>query len=275
MVWKSRVGAYPKQDFLARLLAHLRLAYPDAELTESVLRELWPFIVQEWRHGKDERGVATSTCSCDGVRIVPSPAVQVALANRRIVRAPKDAQPNQVFGVTSLRASSRIERLQLAMHIVQRKLQLKEEALLALAAKLPSVRSESQKHALARRQSELGAEKQALGADLERMQKEYAETIRGVERIIEPLRTAVVARKSSSGKSVSKANVPDKKTHDAKPKTKTASSSKEATEGCACHEPGGDAAIDVTEQDLTGLLNNLAGGLDLRDMAGLTKTEGA
>lgn len=273
MVWKSRVNAYPKQDFLARLLAHLRLAYPDAELTESVLRELWPFIINEWRHGKDERGVATSTCSCDGVRIVPSPAVQVALANRRIVRAPKDAQPNQVFGVASLRASSRIERLQLAMHIVQRKLQLKEDSLLALAAKLPQARSEAQKHALLRRQNELGAEKQALGADLERMQQEYAETIRGVERVIEPLRSSVAVRESSSKKKDAKSNATNNKAPGSK--SKTAAATKEASEECGCHTPESGAAIDVTTQDLTGLLNNLAGGLDLRDMAGISKTERA
>jgi hypothetical protein len=34
MVWKSRENAYPKSDFLARLLAYLWLADPGAELTE-------------------------------------------------------------------------------------------------------------------------------------------------------------------------------------------------------------------------------------------------
>ena len=119
MVWKSRENAYPKKDFLARLLAYLRLAYPGAELTEDVLRELWPFILNEWRHGKDERGVATSTCSCDGVRIVPSPGVLVALTSKRIVRAPKDAQPNQVFGLDAARPSPRIMKLRFAMQTVQ------------------------------------------------------------------------------------------------------------------------------------------------------------
>lgn len=276
MAWKSRENGYPKPDFLARLIAYLRLAYPGAELSEDVLRELWPFILSEWRHGKDERGVATSTCSCDGVRIVPSPGVQVALANKRIVRAPKDAQPSQVFGVTSLRASTRIERLQLAMRILQRKLQLKEEALLALEVHLPRARSDKRKQELLRRQQELLADKQSLGSDLGRLQKEYAEMIQGVERLIEPIQTAPPAKKRASAKKPARAAEAaatakaKSAAGDPKPQTPTTDS----PEDCACQTPSAPGP-NVIEQDLSGLLNTLAGGLDPASIAGLSQSEGA
>ena len=284
MVWKSRENSYPKPDFLARLIAYLRMAYPGAELTEDLVRELWPFILTEWRHGKDERGVATSTCSCDGVRIVPSPGVQVALANKRIVRAPQGAQPSQVFGLASLRASSRIERLQLAMQIVQRKLQLKDEALLAAETHLQRARSEKRKRDLLQRQQELLEAKRTLGLDLERMQKEYAETVHGVERIIEPLQTPASGKKRSSGKKPAQppapaAAEPTPTPHEPKPaaaKAKAKAKNPEAStpEDCACQTPGAPAP-DVAEQDLSGLLNTLAGSMDPRSIAGLSKAEGA
>ena len=205
MVWKSRENAYPKKDFLARLLAYLRLAYPGAELTEDVLRELWPFILNEWRHGKDERGVATSTCSCDGVRIVPSPGVLVALTNKRIVRAPKDAQPNQVFGLDAVRASPRITKLRIAMQTVQEKLKIKDEAFLSLEMHMPRARSEKRRQDLLQRQKAILAEKEALNRDLEQMQNEYAEKIRGAEQVIERLRLPEVTKKASSSKKAEQA----------------------------------------------------------------------
>ena len=275
MVWKSRENAYPKPDFLARLLAHLRLAYPAAELTEDVLRELWPFILSEWRHGKDERGVATSTCSCDGVRIVPSPGVQVALANRRIVRAPKGAEPNQVFGLAALRASSRVERLRLAMQIAQRKLQFKDEALHTLEAQLPRARSEKRTHDLQRRQQELRAEMQSLQHDLAQMQKDYAATIQGMEPLIEPMQTAPAPKRRAAGKkprALQAAAGTGAGSASAAPKSKTPDPDTPAD--CACQTPG-DAVPDVAEQELSGLLNTLAGGLDPAVIAGLGTAEGA
>jgi len=295
MVWKSRENAYPKKDFLARLLAHLRLAYPGAELTEEVLRELWPFILNEWRHGKDERGVATSTCSCDGVRIVPSPGVLVALTNKRIVRAPKDAQPNQVFGLDAVRASPRITKLRIAMQTVQEKLKIKDEAFLSLEMHLPRARSEKRRQDLLQRQKAILAEKEALARDLEEMQNEYAEKIRGAEEVIERLRIPEVTKKASSSKKAEQATTKaepkepkptrsqaktEAKAKDAKPAAKSqakpaASSTGTGTaEGCGCQTPDDAGVPDVTAQDLTGLLNNLAGELDPREMAGLAKSEG-
>ena len=295
MVWKSRENAYPKKDFLARLLAYLRLAYPGAELTEDVLRELWPFILNEWRHGKDERGVATSTCSCDGVRIVPSPGVMVALTNKRIVRAPKDAQPNQVFGLDAVRASPRIMKLRFAMQTVQEKLKIKDEAFLSLEMQMPRARSEKRRQDLLRRQKAILAEKEALMRDLEQMQNEYAEKIRGAEKVIERLRVPEVTKKASSSKKAEQATIKTEpkepkparsqakteakaKAKDAKTAAKSqanpASSSTDTAEGCGCQTPEDAGVPDVTAQDLTGLLNNLAGELDPREMAGLAKSEG-
>jgi len=293
MVWKSRENAYPKKDFLARLLAYLRLAYPGAELTEDVLRELWPFILNEWRHGKDERGVATSTCSCDGVRIVPSPGVLVALTNKRIVRAPKDAQPNQVFGLDAVRASPRITKLRIAMQTVQEKLKIKDEAFLSLEMHMPRARSEKRRQDLLQRQKAILAEKEALARDLEQMQNEYAEKIRGAEKVIERLRIPEAAKKASSSKKAEQATMKtepkepkptrsqaktEPKAKDAKSaaksKTKPAASATDTAEGCGCQTPDEAGVPDVTAQDLTGLLNMLAGELDPREMAGLAKSEG-
>ena len=295
MVWKSRENAYPKKDFLARLLAYLRLAYPGAELTEDVLRELWPFILNEWRHGKDERGVATSTCSCDGVRIVPSPGVMVALTNKRIVRAPKDAQPNQVFGLDAVRASPRIMKLRFAMQTVQEKLKIKDEAFLSLEMQMPRARSEKRRQDLLRRQKAILAEKEALTRDLEQMQNEYAEKIRGAEKVIERLRVPEVTKKASSSKKAEQATTKTEpkepkparsqaktevkvKAKDAKPaaksQAKTADSATDTTEGCGCQTPEDAAVPDVTAQDLTGLMSHLAGELDPYEMAGLPKSGG-
>lgn len=290
MVWKSRENAYPKKDFLARLLAYLRLAYPGAELTEDVLRELWPFILNEWRHGKDERGVATSTCSCDGVRIVPSPGVMVALTNKRIVRAPKDAQPNQVFGLDAVRASPRITMLRIAMRTVQAKLKVKDEAFLALEMHMPKARSEKRRQDLLQRQKAILAEKEALTRDLEQMQNEYAEKIRGAEKVIERLRVPEVTKKASSSKKAEQAGEPkepkparsqaktEAKAKDAKSAAKSqakkADSATDTAESCGCQTPEDAAVPDVTAQDLTGLMSHLAGELDPYEMAGLTKSGG-
>ena len=291
MVWKSRENEYPKKDFLARLLAYLRLAYPGAELTEDVLRELWPFILNEWRHGKDERGVATSTCSCDGVRIVPSPGVMVALTNKRIVRAPKDAQPNQVFGMDAVRASPRITKLRIAMQTVQEKLRIKDEAFLSLEMHMPRARSEKRRQDLLQRQKAILAEKEALTRDLEQMQNEYAEKIRGAEKVFDRLSPPTVIKKSSPNRKAGRSQAANE-AQEAKPsrspatseakdakratksKAKPATASTDATEGCGCQTPEDGGVPDVTEQDLTGLLNNLAGELDPREMAGLAKSEG-
>ena len=197
----------------------------------------------------------------------------------------------------AVRASPRITKLRIAMQTVQEKLKIKDEAFLSLEMHMPRARSEKRRQDLLQRQKAILAEKEALSRDLEQMQNEYAERIRGAEKVIERLRVPEVTKKASSSKKAEQATTKTEpkepkparsqakteakakaKAKDVKPaaqpQAKPAASSTDTAEGCGCQTPDDAGVPDVTAQDLTGLLNNLAGELDPREMAGLGKSEG-
>ena len=100
--WKSRVDIEPPAQFFADALAYLSLAFPGARLDREMVRELRPYLVHQWRLGQNGAKAAAATCSCDGVKIVPSPASQIEIPKRSAL-APKGAQRTDVFGVEDLR----------------------------------------------------------------------------------------------------------------------------------------------------------------------------
>lgn len=113
---KSREGKLPPANYYAAILGYLIRAYPDAELTPSLLARLKPAWDQMWLQGRPADVVAKTTCSCDGKQITLSPAFPVHLP-RGAVRAPPGTPRGSLVmpwtlreGAGLLRARSQVKR---------------------------------------------------------------------------------------------------------------------------------------------------------------------
>lgn len=189
MVWKSREDKLPPASFFANLIPYLQRAYPGATLTREVMQTLRPFFIEAWREGKTVQGAAQSTCSCDGKKIIPSPAVGLLLA-KGLVRPPKGAQRGEVFGAEELREPAPVERLQKRLMRVSRE-QEKTQAVgdkwgqRAQGARKETTRDEAERRraGAASRYDELRSEAQRIEAELTRLRGELSRTPR--ERVAE------------------------------------------------------------------------------------------
>ena len=117
--WKSRIGVDPPVQFFAEVIAYLNKAFPEARLNRETVRQLRPYLVSQWRLGQNAAKAAAATCSCDGSRIVPSPASQIELP-RRAALAPKGATREDVFGLEDLREPGALPRIRVQAEIAQR-----------------------------------------------------------------------------------------------------------------------------------------------------------
>ncbi len=131
--WTSRIGVDPPVQFFAEVLVYLNKAFPEARLNRETVRELRPYLVSQWRLGQNAAKAAAATCSCDGSRIVPSPASQIELP-RRAALAPKGAQRADVFGLEDLREPGALPRIRVQAEIAQRQYEHYKTELDALQA---------------------------------------------------------------------------------------------------------------------------------------------
>lgn len=101
----------PKARLLKDVLVRIKAAYPDAALSEDMVRRLYPVWVKLWRKGFNAEHIAATTCSCnDGRTIEPSLAADLDLGNVKL-RVPKGAQPGVPFGFEALRESGARNKL--------------------------------------------------------------------------------------------------------------------------------------------------------------------
>lgn len=131
--WTSRIGIDPPVQFFAEVIAYLNKAFPEARLNRETVRQLRPYLVSQWRLGQNAAKAAAATCSCDGSRIVPSPASQIELP-RRAALAPKGAKREDVFGLEDLREPGALPRIRVQAEIAQRQFEHYKTELDALQA---------------------------------------------------------------------------------------------------------------------------------------------
>ena len=106
---KSREGKQPPANYYAAILGYLIRAYPNAELTPSLLAQLKPAWDQMWHQGRPADVVAKTTCSCDGKEITLSPAFPLHLP-RGAVRAPAGAPRGSLVMPWTLREGAGLVR---------------------------------------------------------------------------------------------------------------------------------------------------------------------
>ena len=88
----------PKARLLKDVLVRVKAAYPDAALSEDIVRRLYPMWVKLWRKGFNAEHIAATTCSCDdGRTVMPSLAADLELGSVKL-RIPKGAEPGVPFG---------------------------------------------------------------------------------------------------------------------------------------------------------------------------------
>ena len=109
MALKSREGLLPPPNFYAQILANLRIAYPDAQITAETMANLKLAWDSLWRDGRPADVVAKTTCSCDGKHITLSPAFGVDVP-KRAYRGPKGAERGALFEPSEMRESAPVER---------------------------------------------------------------------------------------------------------------------------------------------------------------------
>ena len=117
--WKSRIGIDPPVQFFADVIAYLNRAFPGASLDRDTIKQLRPYLVKQWRLGQNAPKAAASTCSCDGISIVPSPASQVDLP-RRAALPPKGAALGEVFGLEDLREAGALPKARMQAEVAAR-----------------------------------------------------------------------------------------------------------------------------------------------------------
>ena len=189
MPLKSREGKLPPANYYAQIFGHLTQAYPAAQITPATMASLKPAWDMLWQAGRPADVVAKTTCSCDGKKIIPSPAVGLLLA-KGLVRPPKGAQRGEVFGAEELREPAPVERLQKRLVRVSRE-QEKTQAVSekwgqrAQGARKESTRDEAERRraGATSRYDELRSEAQRIEAELTRLRGELSRTPR--ERIAE------------------------------------------------------------------------------------------
>ena len=106
---KSREGKQPPANYYAAILGYLIRAYPNAELTPSLLAQLKPAWDQMWLQGRPADLAAKTTCSCDGKHITLSPAFPFHLP-RGAVRAPAGTPRGSLVMPGALRESAGLLR---------------------------------------------------------------------------------------------------------------------------------------------------------------------
>lgn len=146
MAWKSRETKEPPASFFAEVAAYLDHAYPAATVSRMTMARLRPFLVEEWRDGKNGRGAAQATCACDGMTIVPSPATALRI-ERGEFRPPVGAQRGEVFGADELRDSAKITALRQELAMAKVRARRSKAAVDAADLRLNRARAESTRSA--------------------------------------------------------------------------------------------------------------------------------
>lgn len=132
---KSRIGLDPPAQFWADVITFLSLTYPEATIDKETVRELRPHLIGQWRMGQNAAKSAAATCSCDGKRIVPSPASRLELKGR-IARPPAAIAADMVFGYEDLRPPRRIEQARISGMVAERQAEFYAQEQTRLQAEL-------------------------------------------------------------------------------------------------------------------------------------------
>jgi hypothetical protein len=138
----------PKARLLKDVLVRVKAAYPDAALSEDIVRRLYPMWVKLWRKGFNAEHIAATTCSCDdGRTVMPSLAADLELGSVKL-RIPKGAEPGVPFGFEALRESGARNKLLSKLNDAKQSvsyyeiLESNERNALAFARGRPKVRHE-------------------------------------------------------------------------------------------------------------------------------------
>ena len=131
---KSRIGKEPSPGYWADFVATVEKVFPGATLDLKTLEELYGLVAEQWRNGVQSHLIARQLCTCDGKKVVPSPAAQAHLARQRgLARAPKGASPGTLFGPGQLRPPAQVSRLMNKLAQIEARIQRGTEGLEVLA----------------------------------------------------------------------------------------------------------------------------------------------
>lgn len=164
----SREGKQPPATYYAMILAYLAEAYPDSKLSTEDVQALKPIWDDLWRAGRSAEATAQTTCSCDGKRVVPSPALGVTVP-KGAARAPAKAERGSVPKLSELREPAAIEVLKRKAAKEMEKVELLNQEIAAFLASLKTTPPRTEASAETKR------------ARIEQLQKRLGETIDSVE----------------------------------------------------------------------------------------------
>ena len=164
----SREGKQPPATYYAMILAYLAEAYPDSKLSTEDVQALKPIWDDLWRAGRSAEATAQTTCSCDGKRVVPSPALGVTVP-KGAARAPAKAERGSVPKLSELREPAAIEVLKRKAAKEMEKVELLNQEITAFLASLKTTPPRTEASAETKR------------ARIEQLQKRLGETIDSVE----------------------------------------------------------------------------------------------
>ena len=164
--WKSREGKLPASNFYAQIAVYLAEAYPDAKIDRAQLDALKPVWDRLWQEGKTADIVAKTTCSCDGKKITPSPAIDLERLPKGVVRAPVGLERGQLFDPETVRGSASVEKVKRER---QRTVQLLERERLRLT-KLAEMGSRAKGGRRTALEEKFGAKKAAAQTRLMQLQ---------------------------------------------------------------------------------------------------------
>ena len=161
-------GKTASSDVLRDVLAYLAEAYPDSKLSTEDVQALKPIWDDLWRAGRSAEATAQTTCSCDGKRVVPSPALGVTVP-KGAARAPAKAERGSVPKLSELREPAAIEVLKRKAAKEMEKVELLNQEIAAFLASLKTTPPRTEASAETKR------------ARIEQLQKRLGETIDSVE----------------------------------------------------------------------------------------------
>ncbi len=164
----SREGKQPPATYYAMILAYLAEAYPDSKLSTEDVQALKPIWDDLWRAGRSAEATAQTTCSCDGKRVFPSPALGVTVP-KGAARAPAKAERGSVPKLSELREPAAIEVLKRKAAKEMEKVELLNQEIAAFLASLKTTPPRTEASAATKR------------ARIEQLQKRLGETIDSVE----------------------------------------------------------------------------------------------
>lgn len=173
---KSRIGIDPPDQFFADVITFLSIAYPEAKLTKEDIRELRPHLIRQWRMGQNAARSASATCSCDGRKIVPSPASGLDLRGR-IARPPAEIPADMIFGLEDVREPRRVEKARLATMVARRQAEHFSEERNRLEAELSQGELSSKRESQVRR---LIARAESMVAKYKLQANQIAAKVRGI-----------------------------------------------------------------------------------------------